>query len=70
MRTAMLAIVATIGAAMLTGPAKATTLMDTPTVKSIYQTVVSTAGCPAGWRWDPSHYNRWSVWYPAHCIRD
>jgi hypothetical protein len=70
MRMAMLAIVATLGAATLAGPAKATALMDMPAVNSVYQTAAPSARCPVGWRWDSSHYNRWSVWYPGHCIQD
>jgi hypothetical protein len=70
MRMTMLALVATLGAAMLAGPANATALIDTPAMNSVYHSAVPIAGCPAGWRWNSSHYNRWAVWYPAHCVRN
>jgi len=70
MRVATLAMVATIGAATFAGPMQAATLPDASMVHSAYRTVAPAAGCPAGWRWDPSHSNRWSVRYPAHCTRN
>jgi hypothetical protein len=70
MRMTMLAIVATIGAATLAGPARATALMDMPAMSAAYQTAVPAAGCPADSHWVPGHYGRWSEWQPGHCVQD
>jgi hypothetical protein len=69
MRMTMLALVATLGAATLAGPANATALMDMSAANSAYQTAAPSAAYSAGWRWDPAHYNRWSVWQPGHWVR-
>jgi hypothetical protein len=69
MRMAMLAIVATLGAAALAGPAGATALMDMPATNAAYQTVAPTAGCPADSHWVPGRYDRWTKWQPGHCVQ-
>jgi hypothetical protein len=65
MRTTMLAILATLGAAMLTGSANATVPRNMAAMNSAYQ--IAAHKCPAGYYWKRGRYSRYSQYQPSHC---
>lgn len=65
MRMTVLAILATLGAATLAGPANAAVPTTMAGVNPAYQTVEHR--CPAGYYWKRGMYDRWSRYHAPHC---
>jgi hypothetical protein len=59
-----MAVLAILGAAMLTGSANAA-VPGNMAVNSAYQ--VAAHKCPAGYYWKRGRYDRYSKYVPSHC---
>ena len=68
LRIAFSALIAAVGIAALAGSGQAATAVPHGSAAASGRAVAAPMpSCPAGWRWEPRRYNRWSVWHPGHC---